>query len=204
MDSRFRLITGTSRARVVRTFAGMAMVAATAGACGGDHGDASADAPGAPASHAQAGDHPQNGDHLMADPTATPANKISGAEVKEATFTLLDTRPPGLDSAAGTAWLAQKDGTTVTITMTGLEPGATYISHLHAQSCAENAGGPHFQFDAAGPTTPPNEVHLKFTADARGGGTVTVTNDREVGDAARAIVIHPIDAIDNKVACADF
>jgi Cu/Zn superoxide dismutase len=139
------------------------------------------------------------------DPSATPADKLAGADLKQAAFKLLDTRPPGSDSAAGTAWLAQNDsGTTVTITMTGLKPGKAYVAHLHAQQCAKDNGGAHFQFDPAGPTTPPNEVHLAFTADPDGKATVTVHNDRKVGDAAKAIVVHPMDAMDNRLACADF
>ncbi len=139
------------------------------------------------------------------DPSATPANKVTGADLKQAAFKLLDTRPPGSDSAAGSVWLAQTDsGTTVTITMTGLKPGKMYVAHLHAQRCADDNGGAHFQFDPAGPTTPPNEVHLAFAADPTGAATVTVHNDRKVGDAAKAIVVHPMDAMDNRLACADF
>lgn len=200
-DSRFRLIGGANRAGVLRTLAGVLVVTAAAAGCGGGEGNVSAESSAAPSSSSTQMDHSQ---HMMGDPAATPANEIPGAEVREAKFKLLDTRPPGLDSAAGTAWLAQKDKTTVTISMTGLEPGTEYISHLHAQSCEPDSGGPHFKFDEAGPTTPPNEVHLKFTADAQGAGTVTVNNDQKVGDAARAIVIHPVEAIDNKIACADF
>jgi hypothetical protein len=179
---------------------GLLAIAARAGGCGGK-AETTADSPaGTPAS---ATAHGMASGAGMGDPSATPADKIDGA--KKSTFTLLDTRPPGTDGAAGTAWLAQNDkGTTVTITMTGLKPAQEYMAHLHAQACAKDNGGPHFKFDPAGPTTPPNEVHLGFTADAAGKATVTVTNDRKVGDGARAVVVHPMDAMDNRLACADF
>jgi hypothetical protein len=142
---------------------------------------------------------------MMNNPSATPADKIAGA--KRATFVLLDTRPPGTDAVKGTAWLAQGDaGTTLTVTMTGLKPGANYVGHLHAQACSADNGGPHFKFDPNDPGTPPNEVHIGFTADdnGMGMGMATVTNDRKVGDAAKAVVIHPADAADKRLACADF
>ncbi len=140
----------------------------------------------------------------MNDPDATPADEVDG-DVAEGTFTVLDTAPPGSEDVAGQAWLAQNDdGTTVTIRLTGLEPGVDYVSHLHAQTCAEDNGGEHFAFDPDGVETPPNEIHLAFTADDEGTGTATVTNDQRVGDAAPAVVVHPADAMDNRLACADF
>lgn len=141
---------------------------------------------------------------MMADPSAVPAYQVAGAELRQAAFTLLDTRPPGSDTAAGTVWLAQDDrGTTVTIAMTGLQPGRQYIAHLHVRPCAD-AGGPHFRFDPAGPPTPPNEIHLGFIATRNGTVTGTVHNGRRVGDGASAVVMHPADALDNRLACADF
>ncbi len=140
----------------------------------------------------------------MNEPDATPAYDVGG-EVTSGDFVLLDTAPPGSEDVAGEAWLAQGEaGTTVTIELRGLVAGEDYVSHLHAQTCEEDDGGPHFAFDAEGSTMPPNEVHLGFTADGDGTGTATVTNDRQVGDDAPAIVVHPADAMDNRLACADF
>lgn len=140
----------------------------------------------------------------MGDPDATPALDVDGADLSTGTFGLLDTRPPGYDDVAGTAWLARHDGgTTVTIEVTGLEPGVEYISHVHAGPCSEN-GGPHFQFEEGGSVMPPNEIHLQFTADGEGVGFMTADNTRTVDERAVAIVVHPIDLIDNKIACAEF
>ncbi|MEI5527672.1 superoxide dismutase family protein [Streptomyces brasiliscabiei] len=144
-------------------------------------------------------------DMAMGDPSATPADKIPDADVVKGAFELLDTRPPGMDDVKGSAWLAQDPkGTTVTVSLSGLKPGATYMSHLHAQSCSAKNGGDHFQFEKGGATTPPNEVHLMFTADKSGMGMTTVNNDRKTGEDAKAIVVHPSEAQDNRIACADF
>ncbi|WP_234379931.1 copper resistance CopC family protein [Streptomyces caniscabiei] len=59
------------------------------------------------------------------------------------------------------------------------------MSHLHAQSCSAKNGGDHFQFEKDGATTPPNEVHLMFTADKSGMGMTTVNNDRKTGEDGR-------------------
>ena len=140
----------------------------------------------------------------MGDPSATPADEIEGAQLRAGQFALLDTRPPGMDNAAGTAWLATHDGgTTVTVRMTGLQPGEKYVSHLHAQPCAQDSGGPHFKFDPQGPEQPPNEVHLAFAADESGAGFMTANNARAADD-AQSIVVHPAEATDNRIACADF
>ncbi|WP_323793117.1 CHRD domain-containing protein [Nocardioides sp.] len=140
----------------------------------------------------------------MGDPGATPADEVDG-DVTSGEFSVLDTAPPGSDGAAGQAWLAQNDdGTTVTIRLTGLAPDTAYMAHLHAEACASDNGGPHFMFDLDGSEMPPNEVHLAFTADDDGAGEVTVTNEQRVGDGAPSVVIHPTDAMDNRLACADF
>lgn len=141
----------------------------------------------------------------MGDPSATPANKVPDAKVKKGEFTLLATRPPGSDGVKGTAWLAQSSrGTTVTVSMTGLKAGAHYMAHLHAKHCSDGNGGPHFQFVPGGPVAPPNEVHLMLMPDASGKATTTATNDRKTGDGAVAVVVHPYEAQDNRLACADF
>ncbi len=138
------------------------------------------------------------------DPDATPADQVDG-EVRSGEFTVLDTAPPGSDDAAGQAWLAQgDDGTTVTIRLTGLAADTVYLAHLHAEPCATDNGGPHFQFEVGGSDQPPNEIHLAFTSDDAGSGEVTVTHDQKVGDGAPSVVVHPATSMDNRLACADF
>jgi Cu/Zn superoxide dismutase len=140
----------------------------------------------------------------MGDPDATPASEVAAGELVSGVFALLDTRPSGYDDVAGTADMARHDGgTTVTIELSGLQPGVEYISHLHAEPCSNN-GGPHYQFEVGGSEMPPNEIHLLFSADEDGNGFMTAENARTADERAVAIVVHPVDLIDNKIACADF
>ena len=140
----------------------------------------------------------------MNDPEAAPADEVEG-DVTAGDFTVLDTAPPGSEGAGGQAWLAQSEaGTTVTVRMSGLAADADYLSHLHAQPCSQDNGGDHFTFDLDGSDVPPNEVHLAFTSAADGSGEATITSDQQVGDGAPAIVVHPADSMDNRLACADF
>lgn len=140
----------------------------------------------------------------MGDASATRADMIDGADLAIGDFVLLDTRPQGFDDTTGTAWIARHSGgTTVTVELSGLLPDTEYVSHVHADTCAEN-GGDHYQFEIGGPEVPPNEIHLAFTSDADGNGFMTAENDRVAGPDAVAFVVHPRDLIDNKIVCADF
>ena len=170
---------------------GLVLVAA---ACGGDDGAAT--------------DGPQPGMETMAemnmgDVSLTRADEVDGASLAEGGFELLATAPFGFDRLAGTAWLARHDsGTTVTLELSGLQPDSAYVAHVHAGTCAE-AGGPHFQFDPDGGTTPPNEIHLAFDGDPAGDGFMTVAHDSRVGSEARSVVVHSTVGSAPKVACAD-
>ncbi|MEM9036940.1 MAG: hypothetical protein AAGA99_20275 [Actinomycetota bacterium] len=140
----------------------------------------------------------------MGDPSATPAEEVAGAELVGGDFVLLDTRPSGYDEVIGTAVMARHDGgTTVTIRLEGLPPGETMISHVHEAPCSEG-GGDHYQFDPNGSEMPPNEIHLLFDAAEDGSGFMTAENDMVVGDGGVSVVVHPLDLIDNKIACVDF
>jgi Cu/Zn superoxide dismutase len=140
----------------------------------------------------------------MGDASATRADDIAGAALASGDFALLDTRPQGFDDTAGTAWIARHaGGTTVTVELQGLTPDTEFISHVHADACANN-GGDHYQFEIGGPETPPNEIHLAFTSDSDGNGFMTADNEQIAGPEAVALVVHPMDLIDNKIACVDF
>ncbi len=180
------------RARTPGPLVAVAMVVALAG-CAGD-GETPAES-GTGESTEMSG---------MDEPDATPADEVDG-EVRRGAFTVLDTAPPGSDGVTGRAWLTQSDDrTTVTIRLDGLEPDTEYVAHLHARPCAADNGGPHFQFEEGGAEVPPNEVHLGFASSADGAGEATVTNDQRVENGAPAVVVHPADAMDNRLACADF
>ncbi|MFI1952832.1 superoxide dismutase family protein [Streptomyces xinghaiensis] len=207
------------RLRPAAACAAVAATAALLSGCGGDssgHASAHAESPGSSSSSSSNSAKDKAGmdgmdetegmdDKAMGDPSATPADKIADAEITRGAFRLLDTRPPGMDDVKGTAWLAQhKDGTTVTVSLSGLKPGAAYMAHLHAQQCLDDNGGEHFQFKKGGATTPPNEVHLMFKAGTSGKAVTTVNNTRKTGEDAVALVVHPREAMDNRIACADF
>lgn len=140
----------------------------------------------------------------MGDPDATPAADVPDAELQAGAFELLGTRPDGFEETTGTATIARHDaGTTVTVEFSGLQPEIEYIAHLHQGTCAEN-GGAHYMFDAAGPPMPPNEIHLLFTSDGSGVGFMTAENDQVAGPEGQSVVVHPVELLDNKVACAQF
>lgn len=190
------------RPRAASLVAGLAAVGLLASGCGDDTGDGpTGDGPGGAGASSMDGMDGMDG-MAMHDPDATPAHELPDAT--EVSFVLLDTAPPGSDEVAGTAWVAFGDdpGTTLTVTLTGLEPGAAYVGHLHADPCADGSGGPHFRFDPDGSDMPPNEVHIGFTADASGAGSATITNS-QAADEAASVVIHPVEAIDNRLVCAD-
>ncbi len=140
----------------------------------------------------------------MGDASATRADEVAGAALATGEFVILDTRPQGFDDTTGTAWIARHSGgTTVTLELEGLIRNAEYISHVHADVCANN-GGDHYQFEVGGADVPPNEIHLAFTSDADGNGFMTAENRQIAGLEAVAFVVHPADLVDNKLACADF
>ncbi|MFZ0014207.1 MAG: superoxide dismutase family protein [Acidimicrobiia bacterium] len=139
----------------------------------------------------------------MGDPDAVPAYDIADADIREGELVVLDTRPPGYDGVTGRAFMARHAaGTTVTIEISGLQPGEEFIAHVHEGACAE-AGGAHFKFEAGGSDMPPNEIHLLFTSASDGTGFMTAENEGVAGEDARSVVVHPLDLIDNKIACAE-
>ncbi|MBT8199395.1 MAG: superoxide dismutase family protein [Acidimicrobiia bacterium] len=141
-------------------------------------------------------------DMNMGNADATPAEEVAGADLKTAAFELLSTRPEGHDDTSGTAGIARSSaGTTLTLRLTGLQPGSEYIAHLHEGTCSEN-GGAHYKFDPAGGDDPPNEIHLGFTAGED--GFMTAENATVAGSEGRSVVVHPVDLLDNKLACAQF
>jgi hypothetical protein len=183
--------------RLVVLAAALAL-ASTLSSCGGDDDNAM------PEMADNMNEMADMADMNMGDQTLTRADQIEGAELVAGDFVLLDTRPQGFDDTAGTAWLARHPGgTTVTVELAGLLPNTDYISHVHADTCANN-GGDHYQFDVGGSEFPPNEIHLAFTSDTEGNGFMTAENDRIAGPDAVAFVVHPRELIDNYIVCADF
>lgn len=101
--------------------------------------------------------------------------------------------PAGDSEVDGEAELTRSNGgTTVSLSVTGLEPKTAYVAHLHTGGCDQaDPGGPHFQFEKGGSDEPPNEIHLEFTSNAAGEGEAEASSKREVpvGEAG-SVVIH--------------
>lgn len=112
-------------------------------------------------------------------------------------FELVSGAPAEDQGVAGEATLERADGgTTVSLDATGLEPDTEYVAHLHTEGCDQaEPGGPHFKFNAGGGDEPPNEIHLEFSSDAKGGGKAEASSDREVpAGEAGSIVLHEAEA----------
>jgi hypothetical protein len=188
-----------------------ALLAFGLAACGSDSSDSAATTPPADTepmttdmSDMDDADHSE-ADMNMGDPDATPADDVAGAALARGPYALMDTRPEGYDDVAGMAVIARSPlGTTLTTELTGLLPNVDYISHAHAQACDDGNAGSHYQFEVGGSELPPNEIHLAFTSDNDGNGFMTAENAKIAGTDAVAFVVHPLEFIDNKIACVDF
>ncbi|HEU5063832.1 MAG TPA: hypothetical protein VFT79_11890 [Solirubrobacterales bacterium] len=150
------------------------------------------------------------------DESTTGSSGDEGAAVTGKFVTLAE-EPAGDFQITGEAELERTDGgTVVSLSVSGLEPKTQYIAHLHTGGCNQaDPGGPHFQFEKGGSEEPPNEIHLRFTSDAKGNGEATASSKREVpiGEAG-AVVLHvddshghpedqPQHAHSDKIACAE-
>jgi hypothetical protein len=177
-----------------------ALLALGLAACGSDSSDSTVTTPPAD-TRTMTTDMDMN----MGDPDATAADDVADAALARGEYSLMDTRPEGYDDVAGTAVIARSPlGTTISTELTGLLPNIDYISHAHAQACDDSNAGSHYQFEAGGSELPPNEIHLAFTSDNDGIGFMTAENAKIAGTDAVAFVVHPLEFIDNKIACVDF
>ncbi|HEV7614634.1 MAG TPA: hypothetical protein VGO36_00210 [Solirubrobacterales bacterium] len=120
-------------------------------------------------------------------------------------FEVVSGAPADYQSLAGEASLERADGgTTASLKLTGLEPKAAYVAHLHSEGCEQpGPGGPHFKFDPAGSDEPPNEIQLEFSADPAGSAEAKASSPREVplGEAG-SIVLHEASGDDQMTAAA--
>jgi hypothetical protein len=102
-------------------------------------------------------------------------------------------------------------GTTVIVSVSGLDAAKVYGSHLHNGTC-ESGGGGHYQDIEGGPVVPPNELWLSTNGAgmvpnpggvAHGIGSATWTA-RVSGPAthARSVVVHEPGS-GARIACAD-
>jgi hypothetical protein len=126
-------------------------------------------------------------DNTTAGTSSEESQPVSGE------FAPVADAPEAYSIVGGKAELERSDGgTTVAISVNGLEPKTAYVAHLHTGGCDQSdPGGPHFQFEKGGSEEPPNEIHLQFTSNAAGEGKAEVTSKREVpvGEAG-SVVLH--------------
>jgi hypothetical protein len=150
----------------------------------------------------------------MSTPSATSTPEPLAPGTYEGTFSnLADAGLANSRTIGGTAtMLVSKTGTKVSIAVTGLDPKAVYIAHVHKQACSNGGGGTHFQFTPGGEAKPPNEVWLTpVSVTSTGKGSATTSTDKPVNSDAKSVVIHlkraPGSSTDEttppKLACAD-
>lgn len=111
----------------------------------------------------------------------------------------------GLDIGGHAQMVRNGNGKTlVAIQITGLEPGVTYASHVHAASCATGEADGHYMLDPADPAAPPNEIWPgPVTANEAGVATGRTVASFTAGTTAVSVVVHQPGLAPNKIACAD-
>lgn len=111
----------------------------------------------------------------------------------------------GLDIGGHAQMVRTGNGDTrVTIQVSGLTPGVTYASHVHAAPCATGEADGHYKLDPLGASTPPNEIWPgPITANNAGIASGKTVANFTAGTTAVSVVVHRPGAAPNKIACAD-
>jgi FtsP/CotA-like multicopper oxidase with cupredoxin domain len=107
------------------------------------------------------------------------------------------------DDASGSATLTRgPSGTTVTVSVTGLDPSATYSSHVHSMPCAVMEANGHYLRDPAVAAGEDNELWPPIALEPDSGvlDSTLVVADHVARADAQSVVIHRDGA---KVLCAD-
>lgn len=135
---------------------------------------------------------------------AAPAAS-AGATVTQGDFHAYSAAEGDELEIGGNAQMVRRaNGTTkVSIHVAGLEPGATYGSHVHDGSCA--AFGGHYAFEGpvgGGDATGEDEIWPgPITANGGGVANGKATVGATAGETAMSVVIHR--ATGERIACAD-
>ncbi|MCH7230919.1 hypothetical protein L0U85_08660 [Glycomyces sp. L485] len=143
--------------------------------------------------------------------SADAAGDTAQDQTREAVLKSLDAEMNA--GASGEAVVTVDDGTGVELAVSGLMPETDYTSHLHDGTCkTDPPGGGHWMADPEGEMSESNEIHLHFTTDADGSGSVTVASDLVADDRVKAIVVHVVELeseghdhmASDRVLCGDF
>lgn len=116
-----------------------------------------------------------------------------------------------LPQAGGTAAVSSADGTSVQLSLVGLEPETEYMAHVHDGECDEDPpGGGHWLADPEGEDAAGNIVVLTFTSGPDGTGSTTASSPFMLDDRAESVVVHaPEDSVEaagadsDRVLCGD-
>lgn len=139
--------------------------------------------------------------------TAADASTQAGAQVTRGDFVSFAAADAGEQGIAGHAQMVRRaNGTTkVSIHVTGLEPGATYGSHVHAAPCGTDNANGHYNFGfAVSGGVGPGDAEIwpgPLVADTGGIANGNATVEAIAGPSAVSVVIHR--STGEKIACAD-
>jgi hypothetical protein len=143
-------------------------------------------------------------DGTMAPDDSGPDDYGAGAgDTQTGALTPVEGHPPGFEGVTGQASLTRAPGeTSVVLDLEGLPPGQDFLAHVHVAPCAEGAGA-HYQFDPVAGGEDANEMHLHFTSESDGTGTMDAVYPREAGPEAVSILTHSVADGEAAIACAD-
>ncbi len=117
----------------------------------------------------------------------------------------------GDESIAGSATLTRtRNGATIQVNVTGLDPNESYATHLHSLPCEVDNAGSHYKIDPLIATTEEsNEIWPSVVPVADGSSSYQATLTHRPREDAQSIVIHRQVIVDGgvasapKVACAN-
>ena len=128
-----------------------------------------------------------------------------GAEVETGALrTFADGSGLGYDIGGRVMMVRTPHSTKVSVSVSGLVPGATYGSHVHNQACADGNAGLHysFGFPVPGGSLDGSEIWPgPITANSAGRARGWVMVGEVAGPEAVSVVIHAPGGA--KIACAD-
>lgn len=118
--------------------------------------------------------------------------------------TFADGAALGYDVSGHVVMVRNPQGTSVILVANGLEPGATYGSHVHDKACGDASAGGHYRFETPVPGGALGGFEIwpgPFTANPAGRANGKTMVGAVAGQSAMSVVIHA--PTGQKIACAD-